>query len=416
MGNKRVHITFNTPRIEGKRIFLSWEPNPLFRDPGYWIEYVDLQELHSSPDALLEAYLPVCLAFSVLGDIAIHLPSHIDYRVLECWNKICTDTSRILCKRTARIEFIVPKKMNEEAPKNRSFKETALIFGGGSESLLTLARLLDKKISPYLVSLWGEHWSGSNPDINRGRFVLEEKLCQEFKLKIIRIHTNVKTIYDKRKIKPYLRQGVYFVNAALFLPINISVLLPVAEQLNLGTITSGNEMENSLDMHYYSFSSAMIKNLNLCGQYVEYRSHLENLTKIEILKELHIQYPHIAKYQYSCNGSINQRWCLNCEKCLRNYLAYKTLEIDPMTVGMDESKLLENLRNIIRQTKQKIHKCRIMFEEWDGIRREAITQDKKEIINIINSVYGHNILRKIKFFFRGRRRKHRRPNSKPITL
>lgn len=401
MRNKRTVISLNTPRVEGNKIFLSWEQSPIFKESSYWIEYVGLKELDCRPEALLEAYLPICIALSFLGEVTIKLPGYVDPVVLETWRKTCTDTSRVLGKRTANIEFITSDSNKEYTYENKNFKETALLFGGGSESLLTLAHLLDRKISPYLASLWGEGWIGSDPSLNRERFDLEKELCQEFQLKIIRIQTNARTIFHKKNFKPYLRQKVFIIDAAFMLPINISVLLPVAEQLNIGTIASGNEKEASSDIQVYSLSSEMTRNLNSPGKYVKYYSDLESLPKIEVLKELHQRYPNIARYQYSCFSAINARWCLNCEKCFRNYIIYKIFDIDPMSVGIDEAKILQNFGNNIRIAKEGVRKSKARFKEWSRIKKEAIEQDKKEIVKVINLFYKNILLRKIHFFLKG---------------
>jgi len=396
MCDKKTYITLHQPKIEGNRLFLSWEPHYLLTDSNYWLEYAGSKELHCQPDALLEAYLPICLAFSLLGDVAISLPGPLAPHVLETWKRVCCDTSLALSKRTSRIEFIIPDSQETLSPEKANLKETALLFGGGSESLLTLAHLLEKKISPYLVSLWGAGWQGSDPVTNHARFVLEEQLCQEFGLRIFRVRTNIRRLFDNNKnFKPYLPRGAFIINAALFLPINISVLLPVAEQLNLREIVSGNEKESSLELGCYSLSYRMTKNLNTPGKYVKYYSYLEDLSKVEILRELHHKYPRIGKYQYSCWRSINERWCLNCEKCLRNYLIYKIFDIELSTVGMEEVRILLNLANIIRETKKKCRKHRAFFAEWSGIKKAAIAQNKKEIVKIIDSFCRQSFIKRI---------------------
>jgi hypothetical protein len=64
--------------------------------------------------------------------------------------------TRALGKRTSEVEFVVSDAAKEQFFQDQSFQETALLFGGGSKSLLTLAHLLDQNVSPYLISLWGD--------------------------------------------------------------------------------------------------------------------------------------------------------------------------------------------------------------------------------------------------------------------
>ena len=380
------------PKIQGNRIFFSWEPHPsLLTDSSYWIEYIDLKEIRIRSEALLEAYLPIFLAFSFLGDVTFILPGSVAPRVLETWKKTCFDTSLALSKRPACVEFVAQEESIishvQEAPEseNSGLKETALLLGGGSESLLTLARLLKKGIAPILISLWGPGWNGSDPEVNEDRFTLEEKLKKQEGLRIVRIHTNIRHLFDHEKFKPYLRTKTFIIDAALFLPITLSAVLPVAEQLRVCTIVSGNEKENRDSI--YSCSPEMAKNLRCLGRQATYYSFLEDLEKIKIIKELHIMHPSIAQHQYSCWKSVHERWCLKCEKCVRNYIIYKIIGVEPKTVGMDEEKLLQNLRNNIGVIKKRIRQDGTVRGEWSAIREEATNQNKKEIVNIINSFY-----------------------------
>jgi hypothetical protein len=400
MQNKRIFVNLHTPRVEANKVFLSWDQSPIFEESSYWIEYKGLKGLHCRPDALLEAYLPICIALSFLRNVTIKLPGYVDPLVLETWKKVCTDTTGVLCKKTTAVEFIVPDLAQEYLSDNENRKETALLFGGGSESLLTLAYLLDKKISPYLASLWGDGWIGSDLKTNPERFDLEEELCREFGLKIIRIHTNVRSIFAKKRFKPYLRQKVYLIDAAFSLPIYASVLLPVVEQFNIGTIVSGIEKSLRMGAQHYSLSCEMTRNIHSLSKSVKYYPYLENLMKPDVLKELHKKYPSIAKYQYSCYSATNKRWCLNCEKCFRNYCIFKIFDIDPITVGMDELEILRNLKSIIRIVRKKIGRDEVLFKTWERIREEATRKEKKEIIKSINLFYRKIFLREIIFFLK----------------
>lgn len=385
MNKKHTVVELHPPRIEGNRVFLSWDDTPLFEESGYWIEYAGFEKLHCSADALLEAYLPICIALSFLGRVTIKLPVYIDPGVLESWRKICIETTRTLAKRTARLDFVVPDSVSEVSSTDKEFKKTALLFGGGTESSLTLAHLLDKGIAPYLVSLWLEGWMESNSYLQCDRFDLEQELCREFGLKIIRIHSNVITIFKKKNFKPYQRKKLYIVNAAFSLPIMVSTLLPLAETFSIGQIISGNEEENSYSRHFYSFSKEMTKNLYLLGKHTKYQSHLEDLNKIPIVEELHRKYPKIAKYQYSCFKNGKKRWCLSCAKCFKNYLIYKIIDVNPATVGMEEAQIRRNLPEIIFKLKRRKNKEKYFLMGWELIKKEAAARNKKDIVKIIAS-------------------------------
>jgi hypothetical protein len=402
MRNKRILVNLHDPRVEANKVFLSWDQSPIFEESSYWIEYKGLKELHCRPDALLEAYLPICIALSFLGNVTIKLPGYVDPLVLETWKKVCTDTTSVVCKKITEVDFIVPDLAQGHLCDYENRQETALLFGGGSESLLSLAYLLDKKISPYLVSLWGDGWIGSDLKINPERFALEEKLCREFGLRIIRIQTNIRSIFVKKRFKPYLRQKVYLIDAAFSLPIYASMVLPATEQLNIGTIVSGIEKSLRMGAQHYSLSCEMTQNIHSLSRSVRYYPYLENLMKPDVLRELHKKYPSIAKYQYSCYSAVNKRWCLNCEKCFRNYCIFKIFDIDPASVGMDEAEILRNLEDIVRAVKKKIGSDEVLFKTWGRIREEAVKKEKKGIIKIINLFYRNIFVREIIFFFERR--------------
>ena len=292
--------------------------------------------------------------------------------VLETWKKVCTNVTRALGKRTSEVEFVVSDAAKEQFFQDQSFQETALLFGGGSKSLLTLAHLLDQNVSPYLISLWGDSWTGSDPEKNRERFDLEENICQDLQLRIVRIHTKLRAIFHKKNFKPSLRKKVYNIDAAFTLPISVSVVLPVTRQFHIGSIISGNEKEYSGCLQEYDYSSEMTRSLSSPGKYVNYYSKLEDLTKVRIIKELHQKHLHIAKYQYSCYSVFHQRWCLKCIKCLTNYLTYKIFDIDPASAGMDEAVMLRNLPDTILEAKRKYCKNKYHFRVWNRIGREAV--------------------------------------------
>ena len=77
MQNKRIFVNLHTPRVEANKVFLSWDQSPIFEESSYWIEYKGLKGLHCRPDALLEAYLLICIALGFLGKVTIKLPGYV---------------------------------------------------------------------------------------------------------------------------------------------------------------------------------------------------------------------------------------------------------------------------------------------------------------------------------------------------
>lgn len=389
-----TEIYLNQPRVEGRRIYYSWTPNVLFKGSEYYVEYLDLKEINTTPSALLEGYLAVCLVFGVLGDVVIHMPGELSPDVLKSWYRLIEDASRKMYKERFNLKIVESENEAQETNENKGDGfEVGLLFGGGTESLLALGRLLDQKTSPFLLSLWGSQWRGSELDINKDRFALEEDLAKEFHLKMFRVTTNLKSLIDSKDFYPYLKNEANIFNAVLFLPINLSLVYPVMPQLKIKKIISGNEKESSSDREYYSLSSEMTKNLENCSQYAKYFSDLESLYKIEVIRDLHIKYPELGKYQFSCWRSSGRRWCLKCEKCLRNFIVYRIFDVEPSRVGIEEDLLVKDQDHLLWEIRNNA----TVKEEWRSIYLEAQKKNKTEIARFIRPVFQNILVRRINF-------------------
>ncbi len=74
-------------------------------------------------------------------------------------------------------------------------------------------------------------------------------------------------------------------------------------------------------------------------------SLLEPLHELLILWILHKRYPHIAKYQLSCDGEKTaHRWCGRCTECARVFVFLTAIGVDPKTVGLMDNMLLPSKR------------------------------------------------------------------------
>ena len=176
-------INLKEPKVEGNKITFSWDNEQFLNGSSYTIEYLGLSEIKASPQMLMETYFPICLAFSALGDVEINFPQPFDRSVLTHWQKVLKDSSRKLYKRPCNVTFKNTID-NKGQLQNSTGSNTALLFGGGSESLLTLAYFLENKITPILISVWGnDDWPGSDLKLNQDRYKLEELLCKEYGLK-----------------------------------------------------------------------------------------------------------------------------------------------------------------------------------------------------------------------------------------
>ena len=393
-----VKISLRPPRTDRNKILLSWEPNLVLKGSSYWVQYLNLSEINATPQALMEAYLPVCLAFCALGEVEIVFPYPFDRHVLESWTQLFKNTSKKLFRNRYNMIFTSVADGDESAVSHEG-KETALLFGGGSESLLTLALLREKNISPYLASVWGSHWPGSDLELNRARYDLEERISSELKLRMFRISTNFRDLFVGSALDPYLSRKGNFLNAALFLPMNLSFLYPVAQQLGLDRIVSGNEKESSEDIGYYSLSSDMTRDIRSCSRGVEYYSYLESLRKVDVVQQLQLKYPEMGRHQYSCWRSVRQRWCLTCEKCLRIYAILKIYDIPPIHVGMDEGVLLANLPSFLPKAAWAVVSSRAEYREWRSIWEEARRLNKEGAIAFARIILNKYYLRRLRIFF-----------------
>ena len=386
-------IIFNLPKVEGNRIYFSWEPNYIFKNNSYYVEYCDLKMIETTPQALAEACLPLCLVFSLLGKVEIHLPHSIPESILNSWYKICQDTARKLYKYPLKLKIVSPPGFVPYKPLTGD--KTALLFGGGSESLLTLARLNDKGISPLLVSMWGSNWAGSNFEINKVRLQIENEVSKSFNLNFFRIYTNFRDLIIRKNCSPYLKQNFYIINSVLFLPLNLSFIIPVAEQINLKSVISGNEKESSSDPGFYTLSSEMTKNLANHSSFFNYFSDLENIPKVDVVRILHNQYASYARYQYSCWLNQNERWCLACEKCLRNYVIFKIFNTDLKVLGIDEAKIRSNLDKILWELGWEFVSSKAVRAEWEQIFSYAKVHGNSFVLGLERKIRQKYLLRKI---------------------
>ena len=380
-------IYLNEPIVEGNKVSFSWEPNYIFKDNKFCVQYLDVVNIGGSKNLLYQAYLPVCLALAALGKVEVYLPGKISEATLSGWKDLIKQVSGKIYKRRCFIKIINGGVAVEDIEKIQ-LRETGLLFGGGTESLLMLGRLLDKKIKPYLLSLGGSGWLSSDPERNKVKFEQDDLVAREFNLKLIRIRTNFRDLIDDKLWLHYLKKDTDILNSSLFLPFNVSMIYPVAEQLCIGEVVSGNEIENNFGLGLYSFSSDATKALSEIPAEVKYKSYLNDSWKAEIVRNLHNLYPHIAKFQYSCTKNKNTRWCLKCEKCFRNYLILKMYNIDCSKVGLDEEGIKMNLKLLTWKARNYIVRSKTARKMYSYIRREISKSNDADLKKLLRQIYN----------------------------
>ncbi len=337
-------IVLHPPKVEKNRVTYSWSPNRGFKNAGFWVEYPDLDGVDASPGKLAEAYFPVCLGLAATAPARFVLPARVDEGILQNWEKAVEAASKKLFRRPAAVRFESADRAPDYRPGPGS--ETALFFGGGTESLLCLARLRSQGLSPWLVSLGGADWAGSDPENNPDKFKMDEKVSSELGLRLLRIRTNFKEAANSPHWRTFVRPGVSMVNAGLFLPFFLSFLMPVCEQLGIGRLVNGNEKMNFPD-EYFCFSPAMTSRMTHLAEGITYESHLSDILKEEVCEELYGRYPEYALYQYSCWRNRGQRWCYQCESCLEYFMLAKHSKLPVEWIGLDENMVRRNRRKLV---------------------------------------------------------------------
>jgi hypothetical protein len=395
------NIYLNEPRVDGGQIVYSWSENPLLDEEGLWIEYQDIQLQGPISMEHIAPYLPICLAFAVLGRVSVHLPYQIPEVIFRKWIKIIEDTAHAVYKKKKGFRLINGTKPLKETMWVGD--KTALLFGGGAEALFTLGHLREENVKPILISYGGPGWDGSDPEINPHKLETESKISKDFGLKIFKIKTSFFELIYKPDgdWREYLGHHVTgMISAALFLPFAISAVLPVASQLNILRVVSGNEIENSMDPILYCFSHKSTKNLRNLSSFTYYESYLEDLYRHEIIRDLHLKFPQIAEYQYSCLKNKNKRWCLQCEKCFRNLSILKVHNIPLSRVGISEEEFKRGTPLMVQKTRNNIIKSPMHNKVYTFIFNEAKTTKSNEGLRLLKKVFNGILLLKIRYWIK----------------
>jgi hypothetical protein len=381
-------IYLDPPQIQGSRMTYSWSENPLLDEKGLWIEYPGIKLSHSPTLEQMAPYLAICLTFAVLGPIRVHLPYQIPETWLKKWTRIIAETAQAVYRNKKGFKLINGTTPLQEQPWKG--EKIGLLFGGGAEALLTLAQLLEEGIKPVLISFSGARWDGADPEKNPHKFELERQLCEELGLKLVSISTPFFHLIYKPEgnWKDYMSHHIKgIIHAALFIPFTLAGVFPIAHSLNLARIVNGNEKENDFAPKEYCLSKSSVQNLKDLHPSILYGTYLGKLSKSEIIKELHLKFPAIAKYQYSCLVNKNKRWCLKCEKCFRNLVGFRTLGIPLSRVGIYEEELRENLPIMIQETRSAMSENIVLSKQYDGLLEEAKKAKSGPSLQLIKSVF-----------------------------
>lgn len=336
-------IVFHRPQVRGNRVLFSWDPLPGFRRNGCEVRYPDLTRVAASTGKLTEAYLPMVLAAAAWGDVRVRLPYRLPDAILERWAELARALGERLFKQPGQVRF-------EGDPPGGTYAqagaETGLFYGGGTESLLTLAHLRGEGVRPILISLGGPNWPGSDPERNPDKFELDRRISEELDLKLLSVWTNFKDAFDPAAWSRWLKPGISLINAVIALPGFIAAVLPVAEQSGLGRLVNGNERMNFPD-EYLCFSPLATERLRWISWGVRYESRLGDFLKEDVCHSLYRDHPELARFQYSCWRNDGRRWCYRCQSCLEYFMLLKNSRLPVEAVGMKEPLIRANLKRLI---------------------------------------------------------------------
>ncbi len=352
-----MDIYLHKPVVDNNKLILSWDPSFCFLSNTYWIECPDLEKIDCPKEKLSEVYFPVCLALAALGTVRFHLPYRVRQDVLDNWMRAIKEVAAVRYVRPCQVEFVNGEEDEPYEVCDDSYSENALLLGGGSESLLTLATLLDEGVRPYLISLGGPLWAGSDPTINTVKFKKDMEIARETGLQVINIRSNFKEIVSDKTWRPLMKSGASILVAVLYCPFFVSLVYPVCHQFRIGRIFCGGEKEciNAFaewaETLYASVSRGVL-----------FESRLSELPKYDVVATLHLKYPSLARHQNSCHFRTEKRWCCRCEKCYRNYFIFKNNGLDLSVLELDEQEIIKNERLLIKLTVQEMLQSGL--KEW----------------------------------------------------
>ena len=220
------------------------------------------------------------------------------------------------------------KLSNQEEVKticqNSTSQKTALLFGGGVESLAALNLLINQK--PVLLSLMGPRWMNNDHELSPLKRKLEDKLVARFSLKIARVWSNIKEIFA---------EGDEYINKFVTGSFMYYSFAPLIRELMLQAIFHAMEFEYSCVKESYDRSIHPRFSYTIPRKELPpIISVLNSFPKIEIFEILYRTNPELCSFVYSCLKNTNTRWCGECGKCRRISAFCEAIGIPKSHIGM----------------------------------------------------------------------------------
>jgi hypothetical protein len=397
----------NARQASDHRLEYTWTPNPfLGAANSFWVEYpFDIARIKGH-----DVFYPVLPLFLALGfaDTRFHLVTRVsDQSVVNDQNpafqQVLANWLDIV--ETEAVENF-GKRIHVEADINGQMvgrgtlgpvptqpplfgTETALFLGGGGESLLALAKLTEQKLKPHLISYLGPGWIGSDPAKNESKLAQDQMVARELGLDLHHVHSNLYGLFAQMQNALSERTIVdaFFVNCVAFTPILVSLVAPMTGVCGFGTVYHGHEKHFEPDLSFHCFTKSFTDKLAWCfSPKFAYRHILWDLLKVDVFEQLCTKHSGFLKYQYSCYNNEHERWCLNCEKCLRYYILFKLYDAPFDVLGFDETRMLRNFARIRTEIASHIWSDTCSQAAYGGILAKTRARGKKDVYDFLSNL------------------------------
>ena len=264
-----------------------------------------------------------------------------------------------------------------------------LFLGGGAESLLTLAGLMEQKTRPRLISYLGPGWIGSDPAKNDAKATQDLRVARELGLELYHVRTDIYGLFAQMQNDLWKRMttDVFFVNRVPFTPTLVALFAPMTSAYRLGAVYHGHERHHEHDPAFHCFTKSFTDRLTACfSPMFAYRRVLADFKKVDAFEKLWTKYPAFLTYQYSCYDNDHERWCLACEKCLRYYILYKLYNVPFSDVGFDEARMLKNFAKLHEEISGHVWHDVYLRSTYREILAKARTRGDKEVCDLLSKV------------------------------
>lgn len=257
----------------------------------------------------------------------------------------------------------------------KKFKETVYIFDGpqkapdfsqdiedrvitplsfGKDSLMTLAVASELGLKPQPVYINDT----VSPIENKTKLTQARSFEKEFTNRILVVDNGIERLNDFE----YWNKDETCLSYMHMVTGFCFVALPITNYYNARYIILGNQRDMDFSFTnkdgYLTYPSPdqtddwmrkqdkMIKKMT---QNVSVTSLISPLTNIAIMKILFNRYKQYARYEISCDcleGTNENRWCQECNKCARLYLFISAVGADPRLAGFTKNMLDKENKNL----------------------------------------------------------------------